>query len=172
MMRVPVLAIDSITFYDNSASMWDEYIAHRIGLMPIVTPAKTPASAEIIFTLDSEGPKQVKSGEFKSSDDGIRMALDEITVCSLGEGQNLRLEGKAVLGDATRHAKFQAGLAAYDEQDDGKMYFFVESFHQMSPQEVIKRGSDAILKDLDALLKGVSKKKTTKKKTTKKKEKE
>ncbi len=166
--RVPVLAIDTITFYDNSASMWDEYIAHRIGLMPVVTPAKTPASAEIIFSLDVEGPKIVKSKELKSSDAGVRMAQNNISVCTLKEGQRLQLEGKATLGTGSIHAKFQPGISAYAENDDGSIFFFVESFYQMSPLEIIKRSCDMIVKDINFILKAGGKKKA-RKKTTKKK---
>ena len=53
MSYVPVLAIDKVTFYDNTTAFWDEYIAHRMGLMPILTPENTPESAEIVFSLDA-----------------------------------------------------------------------------------------------------------------------
>ncbi len=31
MSYVPVLAIDKVTFYDNTTAFWDEYIAHGWG---------------------------------------------------------------------------------------------------------------------------------------------
>ncbi|MEM3075717.1 MAG: hypothetical protein QW590_02750, partial [Candidatus Bilamarchaeaceae archaeon] len=51
MARVPVLAIDKIIVYENTSAFWDEYIAHRIGLMPVVTPEKLPKNTEISFYL-------------------------------------------------------------------------------------------------------------------------
>ena len=80
MARVPVLAIDSVTFYDNNSSLWDEYLAHRIGLLPVITPADIPKETEVIFSLDADGPKIVKSGAMKSSDDEIKIAKDTITI--------------------------------------------------------------------------------------------
>ena len=109
MSRVPVLAIESVTFYDNSSAFWDEYIAHRLGLMPLLTPDKTPESAEIIFSLDAEGPKMVYASDMVSSDKDISAAKGTIPIVTLGQNQHLRFEAKAILGTARRHAKFQAG---------------------------------------------------------------
>ena len=55
---VPAFAIDSVTFYKNTSAMFDEYIAHRIGLVPILTPTSGyDEKDEILFTLEAEGPK-------------------------------------------------------------------------------------------------------------------
>ncbi len=59
MVRVPVLAIDHVTFYDNNSWIFDEYISHRLGMIPITTPDKLPEEVEIAFTLDETGPKVV-----------------------------------------------------------------------------------------------------------------
>ncbi len=177
MSRVPVMAIDSVTFYDNSSAFWDEYIGHRLGLMPVATPAKTSEKAEVILSVDAAGPTVVKSGDFKSSDKEIKMAREDIVVVTLDENQTLRLEGKAVLNNSRRHAKFQAGLLGYGETDeDGKFKVFVESFYQMSPAEVLLRGCGIVEDDVDELLEAVGKKpakkkavkKTAAKKTVKK----
>ncbi len=157
MSRVPVLAMDNITVYDNNSSFWDEYIAHRLGLMPVVTPKKTPKSAEIIFTLDAEGPKKVYSGDLKSSDKGIKIAFDNIPVITLNQNQRIRLEGKAVLKSSREHAKFQAGLVAYGKEEDGTFKFMVESFYQMPPKDVIERGCDEIAGDIAEIEKALKK---------------
>ncbi len=156
MSRVPVAAVDSVVFYDNTSVFWDEYLAHRLGLMPLITPEKTPESAEIIFTLDAEGPRTVYSSDFESTDKEIVIAKDKIPFASLGSNQRIRLEGKAIVGTARKHAKFQAGLVGYDETEDG-LKMFVESFYQMPPAEVLKRGCNEILSDLKDLSKALKK---------------
>lgn len=156
MAKVSVLAIEKVTIYDNTSSFWDEYIAHRIGLMPVTTPKKTPKSAEITFTLDAEGPKKVYSSDLVSADKGIKIAKDNIPVVTLAQGQHLRLEATAVLDKASRHAKFQSGLVAYGE-DNGKLSFVVESFYHMSPKDVIERGCDEVISDLETLEKTIAK---------------
>jgi len=151
MNRVPVLAIDKVTMYENSSPVFDEYIAHRIGMMPIKTPKNLPASAEVSFVLDVQGPKAVYSEDLKSSDSGIIVAEPRIPIVTLTEGQSVRLEGKAILGVGRKHAKFQAGLAAYDEQEDGSLVMKVESFFNMGPKDMLVRGCKALEDDLEEL---------------------
>jgi hypothetical protein len=175
MSYVPVLAVDSVVFYDNTTAFWDEYIAHRIGLMPVLTPADVPESTEVVFTLDAQGPKTVVSSDMTSSDKEIQFAKGNITVVTLGAEQKLRLEGKAVLGTGRRHAKFQAGIVSYGEEKDG-VKFMVESFYQMEPSEVVSRGCDVIESHIEAVEEALGvpskkKKKAEKKESAEKKEK-
>lgn len=167
MSRVSVLAIESVVFYDNTSPFWDEYISHRLGLIPLTTPEKTPASAEIIFSLDAEGPKVVYASEMKSSDKGIKVAKD-MPLVTLGENQHLRFEGKAIVGEGRKHAKFQAGLVSYGYEGKG-LRFIVESFFQMEPSEVLLRGCDSIEEDLEEIEAALGKKPEKKKKEKKEK---
>lgn len=171
MSRVAVLAINNVTFYDNSSAFWDEYLAHRLGLMPVLTPPKTPESAEIVFSLDATGPKTVCAGDLTCADKSIKIAKDNIILLTLGENQRLRLEGRAVLNVPKDHAKFQPGLVAYGERDNGKIKLVVETFYQMPPSEIIIRGCEVIESDIDKALKTLGKKpsKSASKKTVSKK---
>ncbi|MBD3210051.1 DNA-directed RNA polymerase subunit D [Candidatus Micrarchaeota archaeon] len=177
--RVPVLAVDHITFYDNNSAMWDEYLAHRLGLIPLTTPENLPENVGVVLTLDSEGPGTVYSGDMKSSDKEISVGVDDIPFVTLGSDQRVRLEGYASLGTGKKHAKFQAGIVSYGEEKD-KLRFMVESFYQMQPYEILKRSCDVLEKDIEDVeaalgakpkkaKKTAAKKSTAKKKTTKKK---
>lgn len=157
MGRVPVLAIDSITMYENTSSMFDEYVAHRIGLVPILTPKELAEGVEVSFSLDETGPKVVYSGDLKSTDKDVKVAKDRIPVITLFDDQNLRLEGKAVLSNGLRHAKFQCGIAAYEEDEKGSIIFKAESFFQMEPRELIVRGCRQLEEDLAGLGKAIKK---------------
>jgi DNA-directed RNA polymerase subunit D len=178
MNRVPVLAMDSVTFYDNTTSLWDEYIAHRLGLIPVQTPDGFPTDGEVVFSLDETGPKIVYAKDFKSSDKEIKIAQDDIVVVTLGQNQHVRLEAKARLGSGKEHAKFQAGLLSYGV-NEGKFKIIVESFYQMPPARVITRACDELDSDVNDLLsafgekpvkKAKEKKEPAKKKAAKKKE--
>ncbi|MBI5227812.1 DNA-directed RNA polymerase subunit D [Candidatus Micrarchaeota archaeon] len=157
MSRIPVMAISTVVVYDNTSALWDEYISHRLGLLPISTPEGTPESAEVTFTLDAEGPKIAYSNDLKSTDKDI-VAANKIPIITLGEKQRIRLEAKADLATGKKHARYQAGLVSYGIEGKG-LRMFVESFYQMEPKEVIGRACDIILSDIEKIEAAFGKKK-------------
>jgi DNA-directed RNA polymerase subunit D len=163
MNTVPVFAIEEVTFYENNSAYYDEFLAHRIGLIPITTPAKVPENAEILFHLDAAGPKMVYSEELQSKDSEIVVARPKIPIVQLKDKEVLRLEGKAILANAQKHAKFQAGIAAYEPlKKEGSYKFMVESFYQMSPKELLMRAVvslEGVSKETEDLLEKAAKKK-------------
>ncbi len=156
MNAVPVLALDEVTFYDNTSALFDEYLSHRIGLIPLVTPAGVPKDAEIAFYLDVKGPKVAQSGDLETKDKEVKPAREKIPIASLTENQAIRLEAKARLGTARKHAKYQAGLAGYEIAKDSYK-FTVESFYQMSPRELMYRAASILEDDVEELGKLLSK---------------
>src|SRR5271155_4687493 len=97
---VGTLAIDTVTFYDNSSAMFDEYIAHRIGLIPIHTPKDYDEKDEVIFSLSAEGPGIVYSKDLVSTSKGVKVANDRLPIIKLAEGQKLKVDCKAVFKNA------------------------------------------------------------------------
>ena len=157
MGRVPIMAINSVMMYENTSSMFDEYVSHRIGLIPLITPKGTSGEMEVAFSLDESGPKVVYSGDLKSQDKDVKVARDRIPIITLFEGQNLRLEGKAVVGTGQTHAKFQSGMSAYEQDEKGNINFMAESFYQMAPKELLVRGCKQLESDLTELGKALKK---------------
>ncbi|MCL5430577.1 MAG: DNA-directed RNA polymerase subunit D [Candidatus Marsarchaeota archaeon] len=151
MVFVKTFAIDKITVYENTSAIFDEYIAHRIGLIPITTPPKGFKDDDVIlFTLDVTGPKTVYSGELESKEREIKAANERIPIIKLAAEQHLRLEGKAVMGNAKTHAKFQPALISYnqDPKEKDSYEFIVESFGQMPAREIINKAFEVIKEEL------------------------
>lgn len=116
--EVPKLAMDKVTFYDNTSALFDEILAHRIGLIPIPTDPSTlnrvgEVDAEgkptyvVRYTLTKEGPATVVSGDFECEDKRFAPVDAKIPIVDLLAGQRLILEAEAVLGQGTQHAKWQ-----------------------------------------------------------------
>ena len=148
--QVPVFAIDRVTFYENSSSMFDEYVAHRLGELPL-TSDSGKSTDEIVLTLEASGPGVVYSKELKSTDSKIKAALDDIPLLKLLEGQNLRLEAKARRGIGREHAKFQAGLMAYEVLKPNELRIKAESFMQIEPRVLLTKSADLVIAKCEEL---------------------
>ncbi len=154
---IETFAIDRVTFYENTSAMFDEYIAHRIGLVPIKTPSKPTKDEEVLFTLEASGPCTVYSKELRSSDKEVKVANLDIPIIKLIEGQQIRIEAKAILGTGFKHAKFQPALATYEQLSGDTFEFYVESFGQMPPREIVYKAIDSIKSELKDLKKDIKK---------------
>lgn len=121
--EVPKLAIDKVTFYDNTSALFDEMLAHRLSMLPVPTDPSTlnlkgQVDAEgrptyvVRYTLTKEGPCIVTSGDLECEDKTFSIADTKIPIVDLLAGQRLILEAEAVLGDGTQHAKWQVCSAA------------------------------------------------------------
>lgn len=120
---VPTMAIDEINFVENGSALYDEMIAHRMGLIPLTTDlkgynvkenckckGKGCARCQLVFKLDKTGPCTVYASDLKSGDPKVKPAYPAIPIVKLLEGQKLKLEAVAKLGYGKEHMKFSPGL--------------------------------------------------------------
>jgi len=151
--QVPTYAIDKVTVYENTSAFFDDYIANRIGHVPIATPDKV--DDEVLFTLNAEGPVMVTSGMLESSNPKIVCANKNIPIVELGAKQVVRLEGTARKGIGRTHAKFQPALASYSYDEEGEYEFMIESFGQMKAKDVAKRALNVLISECKEMQKQV-----------------
>ena len=161
--QVPVFAIDKVTFYENGSAMFDEYVAHRLGQVPLLSDAGR-ASDEIGFTLEASGPSTVYSRDLKSTDAKVKAAIADIPLLKLLEGQNLRLEAKARRGTGRAHAKFQPGLISYEVLKPTEFRFKVETFMQVEPRDLLSKTAELVMARCDELEEKLSEVKAPKEK--------
>jgi len=146
MSRVKTFAITSVVFYENTSSIFDEFIANRLGLIPLTTPEDYDDDEEITLTLEKQGPGTVLSGDIKTTDRRVGVALDNIPVIKLAEGQVLRVEAKAKVGNALDHARHQPGIISYDyDEKNEKFEFYVETFHNFKPSRMVAEAARILL---------------------------
>lgn len=116
---VAKLAIDDVTVYDNNSALFDEVIAHRLGLLPIPTDLKSfnrradctcggegCPSCTVLFTLTAEGPGVVHAKQLQPVDPRFAVAEPDVPVVRLDKGQRVMLEATAILGSGSDHAKW------------------------------------------------------------------
>lgn len=124
---VPTLAIEDVEITQNSSVLYDEMLAHRLGLVPIKTDlesynfvdectckGKGCAKCSVTFSLKVKGAKTVLASDMESSDPEIKPVYPETIIDFLQKGQEIDLEAKAILGKGAEHAKWCPGTAHYN----------------------------------------------------------
>ncbi len=114
---LPSFAIDEVTFHENSSSLFNEFIAARLGLVPLTFD---DVDYEVGFSLDFKGPGVVYSRDLKSSDKKIKVFSEDIPLIELDAGQSLRFDAVARKGFGKDHAKFQNAFAGYNSYPEVK----------------------------------------------------
>ena len=117
--EIPTLAIESVEIYKNDSALYDEIIAHRLGLIPIKSKrkldevkedGKSTGKNQIQLTLKAKGPITVNSGDLKGD---IEMIYDSMQIVILDKDQEIELRAFIQLGKGVNHAKYSPGFG-YD----------------------------------------------------------
>ena len=156
--EVPTLAIKSVNFTKNTSALYDEIIAHRLGMLPLITDLKTfdlpekcscknegCAKCQITLTLKAEGPITVYSSDLKFQDPKVKSVFDKMPIIKLLKGQELEFEAIATLGKAEDHAKYSPALVYYR----GVPKFIINKKIQVKP--CIKACNDLLKEKGDSL---------------------
>ncbi len=118
--EVPTMAIEYVEFSKNNSILYDEAIAHRLGLIPLKTDLKSynlPDKCKCegkgcnrchlkMVLRATKGSGLVYASEIKSKDPAVKPVFGNMPVIKLLKGQALELEATAVLGRGKQHVKW------------------------------------------------------------------
>src|SRR2546430_1488140 len=114
--EVPVMAIEDVMILENSSVMYDEILAHRLGLIPVTTdqsynlPEECTCKSELgcekcraSLSLEVEASDPVEvvyTSSLKPENPEVKPGSDKDPIVKLAQGQRIKLE--ATVGNFAR----------------------------------------------------------------------
>lgn len=108
--EIPVIAIDEVEIEKNDSPLYDETLAHRIGLLPLKMPKSVKEDEVFTLTLSVKQPGYVYSKDLKGD---CEVVYGEMPLTLLDKDQEVKLKGFTKLGKGKDHAKFMPGIITY-----------------------------------------------------------
>ena len=111
--EVPCMAIEEVGIIENSSVLNDEFLAHRIGLVPLkMDPAILEEEPDKVVRLElvaeaKEETITVYSGDLKSDSPDVVPLYPNMPIVKLAPGQRIHLVATARLGTGSQHARWQ-----------------------------------------------------------------
>ena len=149
--EVPTMAVEDVELKDNSSALYDEMVAHRLGLTPIKTDFKSYnlpekckcegsgcAQCQLQLTLKANKKGYVFAEEAVSADPKCTFVYPRMPIVKLLSKQKVDLTMTAVLGKGKDHIKWAPGWAYYYSEPVLKVGK-VEN-----PEEIMKKCSDGV----------------------------
>lgn len=158
---VLTMAIEDVEIKENNSALYDEFLAHRLGLIPLSTDLKTYnkksdckckgvgcARCVCEFVLEKKGPCIVYAKDLISSDNKIVPIYPETPIVKLFENQEVKLIAKAMLNNGDYHIKHSPGNIYYKFKPEIKLLSKNKSLDDVCPKKIFKNGeidSDKLL---------------------------
>jgi len=116
--QIPILAVDEVDISKNDSPLYDETLAHRIGLIPLKMNKLVSEKTGNSLKLSTKKEGVVYSNELTG---GLDVVYEKIPITSLKKGQELEFVAKAKFGKGADHSKFSPGLIFYRDIVDVKV---------------------------------------------------
>ncbi len=110
--QIPTLAISEVDIYKNDSALYDEIIAHRLGLVPLKNQ-KLKQGDVVEMKLKVKGG--ANGAEVLSGELGDDVVYNEMPITLLEKDQEIELVAKASVGKGESHAKHVPGLVFYKQ---------------------------------------------------------
>lgn len=144
MQEVPTWAIHSISIENNTSDCYNEILSHRLTLIPTVWNG--PEDDKDTFELFCMGHKTdlITTEHLRSYKNYAKPVYNDMVICHLKQGQNIKLTAQLERGIGKDHAKWSpVNNVTYElSQQESNTCIFdmqVESSGALAPSKIVEK---------------------------------
>ena len=160
--QIPILAIDEVEIIKNGSALYDEVVAHRLGLIPLKMDKMITEKNKGKLKLATKKEGVVNSGELKGN---VKVVYENIPITFLDKDQEIELVGVTKAGKGVEHVKFSPGLMFYRNVTKTKINKnLLEEVKKICPDCKVEEKGDKIIitddgtKEIADLIEGIANK--------------
>jgi DNA-directed RNA polymerase subunit D len=156
---VKTYAIDIVEISMNTTCLTDEFIAHRLGLIPLIADG---IIEDCEFTLNVPciegplGPKSTRviySKDLISNNDKIKPISDNFPILKLSNTQQIFIKAYIKKSSGSEHIKWSpATICTFSENKPNSFNFELESTGTMTPENILKEATLELIEMLNTNL--------------------
>lgn len=150
---IPTWAIELVQFEKNTTVLPDEFIAHRLGLIPLVSSVDVDEE-EITFSAQFKAgdiPEEFTSEYIESDNEHIVPAIDGIPIVKASNGQELIFTATANRGTGFEHSKWSPVATCFFQQVPEGFLFTLEAVGSLDPIEIVNRSIEILQERLEQI---------------------
>jgi len=140
--QIPVMAIDEVEITQNGSALYDEVVAHRMGLIPLKADKAIGEKNKGKLKLSSKKEGMVHANELNGN---VEVVHGNIPITYLDKNQELELIATTKEGKGNDHVKFSPGLMFY--RNVAKIIMakeFADEIKRVCPNANVKEKGDKI----------------------------
>tara|TARA_B100001013_G_scaffold90927_3_gene50588 strand:- start:8796 stop:9431 length:636 start_codon:yes stop_codon:yes gene_type:complete len=172
--EVPCMAIDDVVVQQNSSVLYDEILAHRLGLIPLSTDLKgyvLPQDCScktdlgcskcrvllVLNAIATDDVKTIYSGDLRSEDESVKPFVDNIPIVKLAPDHEIKLEAYAKLGKGRDHAKWQPVSVSTltDTEDPSTFHLTLESTGSLPASDILSEAVNILNTKLNEITESI-----------------
>ena len=160
--QIPILAIDEVEIIKIGSALYDEVVAHRLGLIPLKMDKMITEKNKGKLKLATKKEGVVNSGELKGN---VKVVYENIPITFLDKDQEIELVGVTKAGKGVEHVKFSPGLMFYRNVTKTKINKnLLEEVKKICPDCKVEEKGDKIIitddgtKEIADLIEGIANK--------------
>lgn len=146
MRDVQTLGVQSVRIIENHTNFWDEYVAHRIALLPY-------EGSPSVVTLHIIGTQDVAHSVYSDAITGrdAKCAVTMAPIITLLKDQSVHLQATLTMASGKQHARFMPGLCWLTEEEGDVTTLHIEARDGVDAIETLRDALSAVRRVIDKM---------------------